>query len=206
MMAVLAWQTDRHGLAYQMSNLPHSPSHPPLTAQRVFASWSFDFDFLMWKAQCELELSMKVTDARCFLLHALNFAVTIHAIADHLYYSGAKRNWPNKGQYFEWIKQQQPYGDCIGIFIDISNTYKHSKRDNPNRFIEYFELMRFPEEWVASCSPVELTNRLFDDTGTSLWPALTPPGTRSIYYHYAAEAALHWWRKNYSALAGAAKG
>jgi hypothetical protein len=186
-----------------MSNLPHSASHPPippLTAQRLFASWPFDFEFLICKANCELELSMKAVDRQIFLLHALNFSVTIHAIADHVYHSGAKRKWPQQEKYFAWIKAQQPFGDCIGIFIDISNTYKHSDRTHPNRFIDYFELMEFPDDWVESRVPEELRNRMNDDTGASLWPVLTTPGQRPIYYHYAAEGALSWWQQNKSAL------
>ena len=114
-----------------MQNSPQSPSHPtipPLTAQKVFTSWSFNFDFLMWKARQDLELSMKATDDKLFLAHALNLSVTIHAIADHLWYSGAEKTgrWPKFENFVECIKRQQPYADCIGIFIDISNTYKHS--------------------------------------------------------------------------------
>jgi hypothetical protein len=190
------------GRAYHMS-LPHSASHPtipPLTAQKLFASWPFDFEFLIWKAYCELELSMKAVDEKTFLLHSFNFAVTIHAIADHVYHSGAKRNWPQQEEYFAWIKSKQPFGDCIGIFIDISNTYKHSDRDRPNRFIDYFELMQFPDDWVESCTPDDLRNRIVYDTGASLWPVLTAPGERAIYYHYAAEGALSWWLQNHSVL------
>jgi hypothetical protein len=186
-----------------MSNLPHSAPHPtipPLTAQKLFASWPFDFEFLMWKANCEREFSMKAVGSQIFLLHALNFSVTIHAIADHVYHSGAKRKWPQKEKYFVWIKTQQPYGDCVGMFIDISNTYKHSYRPRPNRFIDYFELMTFPDDWVESLIPEDRRNRIFDDTGASLWPVLTTPGERPVYYHYAAEAALSWWQQNHSAL------
>ena len=85
-----------------MQNWPHSPSHPtirPLTAQRVFTSWSFDFDFLMWKARQDLEFSMQATDDKLFLTHALNLSVTIHAIADHLWYSGADKT--GRWQKFE---------------------------------------------------------------------------------------------------------
>ena len=189
-----------------MQQLPPSPSQPtipPLTAQRVFASWPFDFKLLMWKANFELDLSMHTVEHKVFLLHALNFSVTIHAIADNMWHSGARGKWPRQEYFLDWVKAQQPFGDCVGIFIDISNTYKHSERYQPNRFIADFQMMTFPEDWVASRSAVELRNRIVDYTGASVWPVMTspnPPGTRSVYYRYAAEAALHFWRTNYSAL------
>jgi len=189
----------------RMQNSPHSPSHPiilPLTAQRVFTSWSFDFDFLMWKARQELEFSMKATNNKLFLAHALNLSVTIHAIADHLWYSGAEETgrWAKFETFVQWIKTQKPYADCIGIFIDISNTYKHSERRDVNRFIDYIEMQTFPEAWVMSRSPAELRNRIVDDAGGSLWPILIAPDSRPIHYRYAAEAALFWWQQNHAWL------
>jgi hypothetical protein len=188
----------------KMENSPQSPSRPfapPLTAQTVFASWPFDFGFLMQKADHELELSM-TEGAHLFLLNALNFSVTIQAIADHLWYAGANRipQWRNRrSKFLEWLKTQN---DCIGIFIDLSNTYKHSQKDHENHFIARFENMAFAEDWVASRSPVEMTNRIVDKFSgdASLWPVVTKPDGRLVYYCYAAKRALAWWRENHSRL------
>jgi len=153
----------------------------------------------MQKASHELELSM--TEGADFLLqNALNFSVTVHAIADHLWYAGAIRNvqWRgNYAQFLEWLKTQN---DCIAFFIDLSNTYKHSERTRPNRFANFLQNMTFPEDWVASRPPEELRNRLVRSDNVSLWPVLTKTGGRLIYYRYAAEAALYWWRANCRSL------
>jgi hypothetical protein len=179
---------------------PSHPSIPPLTAQRVFGSWPFDFEFLWNKANHELESSMK-EGSDLFLPNALNFSVTIHAITDHLWHTGANRNpqWAEYGNYLNWLKTQN---DCIGVFIDLSNTYKHTERDRPNRFADSFQNMTFPEDWVAARPPEELRNGIIDSRSENvlLWPVLTTPAGRLIYYRYAAESALHWWRKNYSGL------
>jgi hypothetical protein len=79
---------------------PSRPSIPPFTAQRVFGSWPFDFEFLWNKANHELVSSMK-EGSDLFLPNALNFSVTIHAIADHLWYTGENRNpqWAEYGKF-----------------------------------------------------------------------------------------------------------
>jgi hypothetical protein len=180
---------------------PSRPSAPPLTAQTVFASWPFDFEFLMQKAYHDLELSM--TDgAHFFLWNALNFSVTIQAIADHLWYGAAKRNpqWKNSHRKFiKWITTQN---DCIGIFIDLSNTYKHSQREHENCFISHFKNMTFADAWVASRSPAEMSNCIIDKSSgdVSRWPVVTKPDGWLVYYRYAANSALNWWRENYSSL------
>lgn len=187
-----------------MENAPQSPSRPsapPLTAQTVFVSWPFDFDFLMQKAYHELELSM-TEGPHFFLSNALNFSVTIQAIADHLWYVGANRNsrWKNSRlKFVEWIKTKN---DCIGIFIDLANTYKHSQKIHKNRFIARFENMTFAEDWVASRSPVEMTNRIIDKFSgdVSLWPVVTKQDGWPVYYRYAAKSALDWWHENHSSL------
>jgi hypothetical protein len=190
----------RGSFGNEIQSLPESPSSPtvsPLTAQKVFASWPFDFEFLMNKANHELALSMTEAPG-LFLPNALNFSVTIHAIADHLWHAGENRNpqWPTYGDFLTWLKTQN---DCIGIFIDLSNTYKHTERDRPNRFADSFQNMTFPEDWVDARPPDELRNRIIDSHSgnVSLWPVLTTTGGRLIYYRYAAENALHWWRTNY---------
>ena len=114
---------------YKMADSPQSPPGPsvrPLTARKVFA-WTFDFEFLMEKANHELELSMSYPNF--FFPNAMNFSVTIHAIADHLWHLEAIRDpqWENtQSKFVEWIKTKS---DCISLFIDISNTYKHSDRN-----------------------------------------------------------------------------
>jgi hypothetical protein len=140
--------------------------------------------------------------AHFFLSNALNFSVTIHAIADHLWYTGAKRNseWEiSREKFVEWIKTQN---DCIGIFIDLSNTYKHSQRKRENRFIVCLEIMTFAQDWVASRSPVEMSNRIVDKFSGDefLWPVVTKPDGWLVYYCYAAKSALDWWRENHYRL------
>jgi len=63
-----------------------SPSAPlrVLTAQNVF-DLSFNFDFLIEKAAHELTLS-RAEGPNFFYWHAMNFSVSIHAIADHLWW------------------------------------------------------------------------------------------------------------------------
>jgi len=57
-----------------MTDLPQSPSGASvtvITAQKIFA-WTFDFEFLMQKANHELELSM--SEGRdLFFANAMNF-------------------------------------------------------------------------------------------------------------------------------------
>jgi uncharacterized protein YbdZ (MbtH family) len=131
----------------------------------------------------------------------LNFSVTIQAITDHLWHTGAKRNfqWNNRNKFVEWIQTQN---DCIGIFFGLANIYKHSQRDRKNRFIDRFENMTFAEDWVASRSQVELSNRIVDrfSGDLSLWPVVTKPDGWLVYYCYAAKSALDYLRKNHSRL------
>jgi len=63
-----------------------SPSAPlrVLTAHNVFDP-SFNFDFLIEKAAHELTLSL-AEGPNFFYWHAMNFSVSIHAIADHLWW------------------------------------------------------------------------------------------------------------------------
>jgi hypothetical protein len=103
-----------------------------LTAQQVFA-WNFDFEFLMDKANHELHLSLH-EGPRYFFPHAMNFSVTIHAIADHLWHVKAVNDtqWRgDQGAFVNWVKTKN---DCIAVFIDLSNTYKHSDRRVQNDF------------------------------------------------------------------------
>jgi hypothetical protein len=97
-----------------MQHLPHRSSGPPapiLTAQKVFA-WNFDFEFLMNKADHELNLSL--TDGtNSFFPHAMNFAVTIHAIADHLWHIKEIHHsqWVGcQSNFVNWVKTQN---DCM---------------------------------------------------------------------------------------------
>jgi hypothetical protein len=195
-------RSENGGWILKMENSPQSPScpsAPPLTAQTVFASWPFDFGFLMEKAYHELELSM-TEGAHFFFSNALNFSVTIQAIADHLWHTGAKRNsqWNNRNKFVQWIQTQN---DCIGIFFDLSNTYKHTQRKYENHFIARFENMTFPEDWVASRPPVEMSNRIIDKSSDmSLWPVVTKPDGWLVYYCYAAKSALHYLCENHSRL------
>jgi hypothetical protein len=112
--------------------MQNSPPVRVLTAQEVFA-WNFDFEFLMNKADHELRLSL--TEGQTFFLpHAMNFAVTIHAISDHLWHVKAidDPQWGRcQSNFVNWIKTQN---DCIAVFIDLSNTYKHSDRRVKNDF------------------------------------------------------------------------
>jgi hypothetical protein len=163
-----------------------------LTAQRVFA-WHFDFEFLMDKANHELHLSL-CEGPRYFFPHAMNFSVTIHAIADHLWHVKAINDaqWEGKQDAFvNWVKTQN---DCIAVFIDLSNTYKHSDRRVHNYFAARLGL--YPEPSIQhSGLPEETRNRVICDgpVEDSFWPVLTTTTGRLIYYLYAAESALHWW-------------
>jgi hypothetical protein len=179
-----------------MTDLPQSPSGASvtvITAQKIFA-WTFDFEFLMQKANHELELSM--SEGRdLFFANAMNFAVTIHAISDYLWHVKAIHDgqWANKqNKFVEWIKTQN---DCIAVFIDIFNTYNHTVRREINMFADRLGL--YHEDSVRHSPLLEdLKNRIFQNgsSGDVFWPVLTTITGRLIYYRYAAEYALHWWR------------
>ncbi len=187
----------RRGGLYQMSS-----TISVLTAQKVFG-WTFDLNFLMQKAHHDLDLSM-TEGYNSFFFNAMNFAVTIHAIVDHLWEVQAKADprWETtkKRGFMHWIKTQN---DCIPIFVDLSNTYKHSERRDPNAFADHLGV--YPDQLIQhSPSPEDMGNRIVhnDPSGDVFyWPVLTKPDGRLIYYRYAAKTALDWWRKHHSSLA-----
>jgi hypothetical protein len=93
-----------------------------------------------------------------------------------------------------------PQNDCIAIFIELSNTYKHSDRYKLNAFIDH--LRPYPDELVQhSPLPEDFRNRIVHSGPSGdvfYWPILTTTTGRLIYYRYAAESALHWWRTFHS--------
>jgi hypothetical protein len=168
-----------------------------LTAQQFFA-WNFDFEFLMDKANHELHLSLH-EGPRYFFPHAMNFSVTIHAIADHLWHVKAVNDtqWRgDQGAFVNWVKTKN---DCIAVFIHLSNTYKHSDRRVQNDFA--MRLGLYPDPSVQhSGSAEETRNRVIygGPVEDSFWPVLTTTTGRLIYFRYAAEHALQWWRTYHS--------
>lgn len=99
-----------------------------------------------------------------------------------------------------WVRTEN---DCIAVFLDISNTYKHSKRDRPtqqNKVTKHLKL--HPDDTVIKNSnppdELELLNCIRDEkqrTDCVYWPVITTKEGRFIYYRYAAESALEWWRR-----------
>ena len=179
------------------------PSIRPLSASNTFG-WTFDFEFLINKARYELDMSM-TQHINWFFPNAMNFCVSVHAIADYMWHTKAIREpqWSNsQNKFIEWCKGENSF---IAAFIDLSNTYKHSDRYKKNQFIDRLELKTFPDEWIKSRPPEELRNRikapLFKNDVQSgyleLWPILAISGS-NIYFHYAAESVLHWWRTYHS--------
>jgi hypothetical protein len=169
---------------------PMQDSIRVLTAQKVFA-WTFDFEFLMQKADHDLYLSM-TEGSNFFFSNAMNFSVTIHAISDYLWHVKEFHDpkWANdQNNFLHWVTTQN---DCIAVFVDLSNTYKHSDRYKPNAFAERLGL--YPDDSVQhSPSPEDLKNRIVHSGPSGdvfLWPVLTKPDGRLIYYHYAAVTAL----------------
>jgi hypothetical protein len=169
-----------------------------LTAHTVF-DWSFNFEFLVDKAAYELGLSL-AEGPDFFYWHAMNFAVSIHAIADHLWWVKAiddaqwSKHQPN---FVNWVITQN---DCIAAFLDISNTYKHSNRTTRNKVTG--TLILHPDNVVIKNSnppdELELRNCVIQKGQLKeaiYWPVITTKAGRLIYYRYAAEWALHWWRK-----------
>jgi hypothetical protein len=132
----------------------------------------------------------------------VNFSVTIHAIADYLWNVKELRDprWANdQNNFLHWVTTQN---DCIGVFVDLSNTYKHSDRYKPNIFADRLGL--YPDDSMQhSPSPEDLKNRIVHNGPSGdvyLWPVLTKLDGRLIYYRYAAATALDWWRKHHSSL------
>ena len=181
-----------------------SPSAPlrVLTAHNVFDP-SFNFDFLIEKAAHELTLSL-AEGPNFFYWHAMNFSVSIHAIADHLWWVKAidDPQW-NKHQpnFVNWVTNEN---DCIAAFLDISNTYKHSERSRStqrNKVTEHLKIYHNDVIIKNSDPPdeLELRNCIIDKRQTGFswlyWPVITTKTGRLIYYRYAAESALDWWRK-----------
>ena len=117
-----------------------SPSAPlrVLTAHTVFDP-SFNFHFLIEKATHELNLSF-AEGPNFFHWHAMNFSVSIHAIADYLWWVKAigDAQWRNEqNNFINWVTTEN---DCIGAFVDISNTYKHSERIQKNKVAENLKI------------------------------------------------------------------
>jgi hypothetical protein len=183
-----------------------SPSAPlrVLTAHNVFDP-AFNFDFLIKKAAHELnlslaahELNLSLAEGRnIFYWHAMNFSVSIHAIGDYLWWVKAiddaqwSKNQPN---FTNWVITEN---DCIGAFLDISNTYKHSERrpTQQNKITEHLKLYS-DDEVIKNSNPpdeLELRNCIRDKTDSVYWPVITTKQKRFIYYRYAAQSALDWW-------------
>jgi len=130
--------------------------------------------------------------------------VSIHAIADHLWWVKAidDPQW-NKHQpnFVNWVTNEN---DCIAAFLDISNTYKHSERSRStqrNKVTEHLKIYNNDVIIKNSDPPdeLELRNCIIDKRQTGFswlyWPVITTKTGRLIYYRYAAESALDWWRK-----------
>jgi hypothetical protein len=169
-----------------------------LTAHTVFDP-SFNFDFLREKAVHELNLSFTEGQRgqKFFLWHAMNFSVSIHAIADYFWWVKeiGDAQWNNDQNNF--VHRVAVGNDCIDAFLDISNTYKHSHRIRKHK-IE--SLTCYPDSAVIKNSDppgeLELRNCIIDRSqpkDSIYWPVITTKKGRVIYYRYAAESALGWW-------------
>ena len=84
-------------------------------------------------------------------------------------------------------------------FLDLSNTYKHSER---TRRLKVNSLTIYPDDAIIKNSDppneLELRNCITDKTRPKediYWPAIATKNGRLIYYRYAAESALDWWRQ-----------
>jgi hypothetical protein len=91
----------------------------------------------------------------------MNFSVSVHAIADHLWWVKAidDPQWNNQGNFVNWVTTAN---DCIAAFLDISNTYKHSERERPtqqNKVTDHLKL--HPDDKVIK-TPILLTNSNFE--------------------------------------------
>jgi hypothetical protein len=179
---------------------PSSPSVRGSSADDVF-NWTFDFEFLKAKALHELDLCMR-EGPEWFFANAMNLSVTIHAISDFVWETKESQNpkWAGKKgkhQFQEWLKTQK---DTIGMFEDLSNTYKHTVRRPPkNRFAETLRLIPRDIDDVSGLSEAERRNYLLQIAGqkTSFYPLITMPNQWLVYFHYAAESALAWWDNHY---------
>ena len=100
-------------------------------AHDVF-EWTFDFEFLKGKAFHELDLCMR-EGREWFFGNAMNLSVTIHAISDFIWETKESHNpkWTGKdrkerkSKFLKWVRTEK---DTIGMFEDLSNTYKHTIR------------------------------------------------------------------------------
>jgi hypothetical protein len=179
---------------------PSSPSVHGSWAHDVF-KWTFDFEFLKGKAFHELDICMR-EGPQWFFANAMNLSVTIHAVSDFIWETKESRNpkWAGKGgkrKFLKWVRAQK---DTIGVFEDLSNTYKHTVRHPPkNRFAETLSLMQRDINEVSGLSEAERRNYLLQIAGqrTSLYPLITMPNQRLVYFRYAAESALAWWHNHY---------
>jgi hypothetical protein len=182
---------------------PSSPSVHGSTADDVF-EWTFDFKFLEGKAFHELELCMR-EGPEWFFANAMNLSVTIHAISDFIWETRERRNpkWTGKrgkDKFLKWVRTQK---DTIGMFVDLSNTYKHTVRYPPkNRFAETLRLRPRDTDEVSGLSEAERRNYLLQIAGqkTCLYPLITMPNQWLVYFCYAAESALAWWHNHYYGL------
>jgi hypothetical protein len=182
---------------------PSSPSVHGSTADDVF-EWTFDFKFLEGKAFHELDLCMR-EGPEWFFANSMNLSVTIHAISDFIWETKERRNpkWTGKRgkeKFLKWVRTQK---DTIGMFGDLSNTYKHTVRHPPkNRFAETLRLRPRDTDEVSGLSEVERRNYLLQIAGqkTCLYPLITMPNQWLVYFRYAAESALEWWHNHYYGL------
>jgi hypothetical protein len=136
-----------------------------------------------------------------FYWNAMNFSVSIHAIADHLWWVKAigDSQWNTQETFTNWVTIEN---DCIAAFLDMSNTYKHSQRHPNQQNNTTAHLKLHPDDVVIkNSSPPdesELLNCIIDkrqSTDSIYWPVITTTNGRLIYYRYAAESALNWWRE-----------
>jgi len=191
-----------------------SPSAPlrVLTTHKVFGPF-VNFDFLIEKATHELNLSFAegVRGAEIFYWHAMNFSVSIHSIADYLWWVKASsdpqwhkcqndlvncRQLECQNAFVNWVTTKN---DCISAFLDLSNTYKHSERARTHnvKSLHIYE----DHEIIKNSDPpdeLEIRNCIIGKAQAKdavSWPVIMTEKGRLIYYRYAAESALDWWRQ-----------
>lgn len=169
-----------------------------LTAQDVFNGPGWDDQFLLSKAERELDRLRATRFIMVATDHMFNFAVTLAAVCDwtfHLHLSRLPR-WSGKKEhnFTHWLRNNC---EDAFVFIDIANEYKHANRKTPSTLAEkmmlsFIDLGDHPERR----SQVDLSKGWIQKMSSKDWylyPSIKFNGKTEHFYD-PAQRAIAWWR------------
>ena len=185
-----------------------NPSGRNLSIDRFF-TWKIDFEFLMSKADRELE-KIYSEGIYYFPQNVINFSITLDGLCDYVWHTIIKydRNhvWKtNEKSYKEWLVKQHLY---LSVFVDLSNNFKHFDRSKPNICLRGLASMFFQED-SPYLDDIDEENNVIRFDGTQKGkpvkliysPRVSITKERySLPFRSVAHGALKWWKDYYASI------